>query len=62
MACWQAAQVLHRRACVVPTFRPPRSFTLNAWLKLDTDGRVTVTMSKSEMGQGVHTALLMLVA
>ena len=43
---------------------PPtgRSLALNAWLKLDTDGRVTVTMSKSEMGQGVHTALLMLVA
>jgi len=39
-----------------------RSITLNAWLRLDTDGWVTVTMSKSEMGQGVHTALLMLVA
>jgi isoquinoline 1-oxidoreductase beta subunit len=43
---------------------PPtgRSLALNAWLKLDTDGRVTVTTSKSEMGQGVHAALLMLVA
>lgn len=35
---------------------------MNGWLKLDPRGGVTVIMSKSEMGQGVHTGLLMLVA
>ena len=35
---------------------------LNGWIKLGTDGSVTVAMARSEMGQGVHTALPMLVA
>jgi isoquinoline 1-oxidoreductase subunit beta len=35
---------------------------LNAWLRLDTDGRVGLVMPRSEMGQGVHTGLSMLVA
>ncbi|MEN9560140.1 MAG: hypothetical protein RLZZ502_1351, partial [Pseudomonadota bacterium] len=35
---------------------------MNAWLKLNTDGYVDLLMSKAEMGQGVHTALAMLVA
>lgn len=35
---------------------------MNGWLKLDPTGAVSVIMSKSEMGQGVHTGLLMLVA
>jgi isoquinoline 1-oxidoreductase subunit beta len=35
---------------------------LNGWVKIDRDNRVTVVMSKSEMGQGVHTALAMLLA
>ena len=35
---------------------------LNGWVKLDTDGRVTVVIARAEMGQGVHTALQMLVA
>jgi isoquinoline 1-oxidoreductase beta subunit len=35
---------------------------LNAWLKLNKDGTVTLAMPKSEMGQGVLTALAMLVA
>ncbi len=35
---------------------------LNAWLKIDADGRVTVAASRAEMGQGVYTALAMLVA
>lgn len=35
---------------------------LNAWLKLNKDGTVTLAMPKSEMGQGIFTALSMLVA
>jgi len=35
---------------------------LNGWLAVAPDGRVTVMSPKAEMGQGIHTALAMLVA
>jgi isoquinoline 1-oxidoreductase beta subunit len=35
---------------------------LNGWVKIAADGRVTVAVPRSEMGQGVHTSLAMLVA
>ncbi len=35
---------------------------LNAWLKIDADGVLTVAVPRAEMGQGVYTALPMLVA
>jgi len=35
---------------------------LNGWIRIADDGIVTVAMPRSEMGQGVHTALPMLVA
>jgi isoquinoline 1-oxidoreductase beta subunit len=35
---------------------------LNGWIKIATDGAVLLAMNHSEMGQGVHTALAMLVA
>jgi isoquinoline 1-oxidoreductase subunit beta len=35
---------------------------LNGWLKIAQDGSVILAMPRSEMGQGVHTALPMLVA
>ncbi|HJW54802.1 MAG TPA: molybdopterin cofactor-binding domain-containing protein, partial [Burkholderiaceae bacterium] len=35
---------------------------LNGWIKIGSDGAVTVAMPSSEMGQGVYTALPMLVA
>jgi isoquinoline 1-oxidoreductase beta subunit len=35
---------------------------LNGWVALAPDGTVTIAMPRSEMGQGVHTALPMLVA
>jgi isoquinoline 1-oxidoreductase beta subunit len=35
---------------------------LNGWIKIGRDGTVTVAMPRAEMGQGVHTALPMLVA
>ena len=44
---------------------PPRTqapFAPNAWLRVAGDGSVTVLVDRSEMGQGVSTALPMLVA
>ncbi len=35
---------------------------LNGWIKVAADGSVVLAMPRSEMGQGVHTALAMLVA
>lgn len=35
---------------------------LNGWIKIRADGSVVLAMPRSEMGQGVHTALPMLVA
>ena len=35
---------------------------LNGWIKVTADGGVTLAMHRSEMGQGIHTALAMLVA
>ncbi len=40
----------------------PGSFMPNAWIRIDTDGVVTIIVDRSEMGQGVATALPMLVA
>ncbi len=35
---------------------------LNGWIKIAPDGSVALAMARAEMGQGVHTALAMLVA
>ncbi len=35
---------------------------LNGWIKIGSDGSVILAMARSEMGQGVHTGLAMLVA
>jgi isoquinoline 1-oxidoreductase beta subunit len=57
-------------------FMPPRSrkgaaelfpvgageVAFNGWIKIAADGGVVLAMPRSEMGQGVHTALPMLVA
>jgi len=37
-------------------------FAPNAWLQIGTNGIVTLTIDKSEMGEGNHTALAMLIA
>ena len=37
-------------------------FSPNGWVKIDIDGMVTLTIGKSEMGQGVRTSLAMLLA
>lgn len=38
------------------------AFSPNAWIRIDLEGTVTVIVDRSEMGQGVSTALPMLVA
>jgi isoquinoline 1-oxidoreductase beta subunit len=40
----------------------PGQAALNGWVKVGADNSVTVMMAKSEMGQGVHTSLAMLLA
>src|SRR5262249_31408389 len=40
----------------------PPAFVPNAFVRIGTDGRVTLIMNQVEMGQGVHTALPMLIA
>jgi isoquinoline 1-oxidoreductase subunit beta len=41
---------------------PTKSFSSNAWVRIDADNTVTIWVAKSEMGQGVLTALAMLIA
>ena len=40
----------------------PDAFALNGWISIAASGRVTVMLAKSEMGQGITTALAMLAA
>jgi isoquinoline 1-oxidoreductase beta subunit len=41
---------------------PDQPFAPDAWIRIDTDGIVTVMVDRSEMGQGITTGLPMLVA
>ncbi|HLL18260.1 MAG TPA: molybdopterin cofactor-binding domain-containing protein, partial [Rubrivivax sp.] len=51
-----------RRRLGEPVPGLPGGTAFNGWLKVSHDNRVTVTMPKSEMGQGIHTALAMVLA
>src|SRR2546428_10681157 len=42
--------------------RAEAPFAPNAWVRVGTDGIVTLTVDKSEMGQGSQTALAMILA
>ncbi|MCJ7434510.1 MAG: molybdopterin-dependent oxidoreductase, partial [Anaerolineales bacterium] len=46
----------------MPTTRDPFDWAPNIYLKLDNQGVLTVMAFRSEMGQGIRTALAMLVA
>src|SRR5438067_11933324 len=46
-------------AARAPTAAP---FSPNAWVRIGTDGIVTLTIDKSEMGQGAQTGLAMILA
>jgi isoquinoline 1-oxidoreductase beta subunit len=41
---------------------PARGGQMNAWLRIGADDSITIVVDRSEMGQGVYTALPMLVA
>jgi isoquinoline 1-oxidoreductase subunit beta len=49
-------------AAATSTPQPPADWVPNIYLKLDGQGILTVTAFRSEMGQGIRTALAMLVA
>ena len=56
---------VHLDACARLDADPPPTsapFAPDAWIRIGTDGVVTVVVDRSEMGQGVTTALPMLVA
>src|SRR5580704_2281542 len=41
---------------------PGTTFAPNAFLKITPDGKITIVVARSEMGQGVHTSLPMILA
>src|SRR6266481_1086018 len=41
---------------------PPPAFAPNAFIRVGTDGRVTLVMNQVEMGQGTYTSMPMLIA
>jgi len=45
-----------------PRSRAPSSSELNAWLRIGSDDTITILVDRSEMGQGVYTALPTLIA
>ncbi len=49
-------------ASPTPTAEPGASFEPNVYVKIDNQGHVTVTATRSEMGQGVRTSLAMILA
>src|SRR5437867_2626122 len=46
----------------VQTAAGPAPFAPNAWLRIGTDGTVTFTLDRSEMGQGARTGLAIILA
>lgn len=54
--------VLERRDPSGPRGDDAAAFSPNAWIRIDPAGAVTLTVHKCEMGQGVLTALAMLLA
>lgn len=54
---WGAMPPRQRLATREPLPATGGQVPLNGWVKIDRDDTVTVVMAKSEMGQGIHTAL-----
>jgi len=59
---WLAAPPRQRLIGAKPLPAAPGETALNGWVKVARDGTVTVMMSQSEMGQGAHTGIAMLLA
>src|SRR5881628_1034147 len=51
----------HAEAAAAPT-APAAPFAPNAWLRIGADGIVTLTIDRSEMGQGSQTGLAIILA
>ncbi|MBM4199324.1 MAG: xanthine dehydrogenase family protein molybdopterin-binding subunit, partial [Gammaproteobacteria bacterium] len=54
------AEAIERQDAGLPL--PPTAWRSSAWLTMQPDGSILVTVHKAEMGQGVLTALPMLIA
>src|SRR2546427_9598210 len=50
------------RAATAATAVPPPAFAPNAFIRIGTDGRITLIMNQVEMGQGMYTSMPMLLA
>jgi len=59
---WAATPVASRLMGSQPLPAVPGQVALNGWVKVGSDNTVTLMMSQSEMGQGTHTGLSMLLA
>jgi isoquinoline 1-oxidoreductase subunit beta len=59
---WSLLPPRQRLSTGKPLATSTGEIALNGWLKLGRDNSVVVVMPKSEMGQGVHTGLAMLLA
>jgi isoquinoline 1-oxidoreductase subunit beta len=59
---WAIMPPRQRLLSATPLSLKNGEIALNGWIRLSTDGSVGLVMPRSEMGQGVHTGLAMLVA
>ncbi len=59
---WSLLPPRQRLTTSRPLTTAPGQVALNGWVKIAADDRVTVVMPKSEMGQGTHTGLAMVLA
>jgi isoquinoline 1-oxidoreductase beta subunit len=59
---WSLMPPRQRLATATPRPATDQRMPLNGWVGIGADDRVVVAMPKSEMGQGTHTGLAMLVA
>jgi isoquinoline 1-oxidoreductase beta subunit len=59
---WTLLPPRQRLSTATPLSTAAGVAALNGWVKIGADDRVVVVMARSEMGQGVHTGLAMLLA
>ena len=59
---WAALPARSRLGTAASMLPTEGDVALNGWIKIAPDGAVILAMPRSEMGQGVHTALPMLAA
>jgi isoquinoline 1-oxidoreductase subunit beta len=59
---WALLAPRQRLSTREPLALAPGQVALNGWLAVGADGRIGIVMPRSEMGQGVHTGLAMLLA